>query len=257
VPVAVLAAIRRDVSWLRVRGHDQRPSTVWVLIGVSFGQAVTTAVLPYAGGLTPVHAWTAVYPLLLLLILIDVAPKYARPTGWVASKAEGRRFVPVALLVGLVSTFIVAWVTVEMTMARVREPCDPTIYYCVPDEPWQAALAPAWLGGWSAIAVATFALRLRFIAITAIAMATFGYGFWAQDVWRRINIGGAAVDPLQVAVIQVIGAAALIGAAAVIEIYEQRDRTPRELRVLRWFGAGGPPSDRSGLQTTTSEERPA
>jgi hypothetical protein len=257
VPVAVLATIRRDMSWLRARDRDQRPSIVWVLIGVSFAQAVATAVLPYTGGWAPLQAWAAVYPLLLLAILIEVVPRYARPMGWAGSKAEERRLMPILLLVGLVSTFIVAWVTAETTMARVREPCDPTIYYCVPDEPWQAALAPTWLGGWSAIAVAAFALRLRFIAITAIAMATFGYGFWAQDVWSRINIGGAAVDPLQVAVIQVIGAAALIGAAGVIEIYEQRDRTPRELRVLRWFGAGGPPSDRSGLQTTTSEEQPA
>ena len=106
---------------------------------------------------------------------------------------------------------------------------------------WQRAVGPAWFGGWSAVTLAAFALRLRFIAVAAIAMAGFGYGFWAQQVSKEIDLGATVItEPWTLLATQLVGVIALLGAAAVILIYEQRERTPEELRVLGWLGAKRP-----------------
>jgi hypothetical protein len=154
------------------------------------------------------------------------------------------------LLVTAVSIFLLMWVVADGMVAGARQPCDPTRFLCLDasSQAWEAAVGPAWFGGWSVAIVAAFALRLRFIAVGAVAMAAFGYGLWAQQVSKEIDLGATVIaEPLTLIVAQLGGVIALLGAAAVIQVYEQRERTPRELRLLGWFGAKrSPTGTRSG-----------
>jgi hypothetical protein len=248
VPLGLLAVMRRDVSWLRGRDAGERAPVAWVAIGVAAAQAVASPLLPYIDGWTPIGIWAGVYLLLILVIVMDVAPRIVRPTGWTGIKAGGRRVVPIVLLAGFTLTFLLMYAAVETTIRDARQPCDPSVFYCVdaPSDAWQGAVGPVWFGGWSTIVVGAFALRLRFIALAAVAMAAFGYGLYAQQIWREIDFGAAVVaDPLRLIVAQVAGAVALTATAAVIQIYEQRERTPEELWVLRKLGAKGTTVERS------------
>ena len=238
VPLGLLGLIRRNLSWLRRPSDEQSASIVWVVIFVSTAQAATAAFLPYVQGWTAFEAWAALYPLLLLVILLEAAPRFARPTGWTGMRARGGRAVPILLLAGLTACFLVSLLVQDAMVTS--GPCDPTVL-CVDAsaDDRAAGLGSVWFAGWSALVVIAFALRLRFIAIAAVAMASFAYGLFVQQIWREIHSRAAVVsDPATLVVAQLIGAMALVGAAAVIQIYEQRERTRQELRVLGWFGAG-------------------
>lgn len=242
VPVGLLGLIRRDAPWRDRNRNEGRPSVVWTVMGVGTAQAVTPAIVRYIDEWTAIQQWTAVYPLLLLVILIDAAAKFARPTGWVGIRASEDRRVGTLILVSLVSTFVLALRAADAMISNAPTTCDQTLYYCLeaPRQAWEAALGPLWFGTWSVIIVAMFELRLRFIALTGVSMAYIGYAFWTQDAWRKMSTGaGVVANQGEFVAVQLVGAVALIGAAALIEIYGPRERTQAESRVLRWFGASG------------------
>jgi len=241
VALGLLGLIRREAPW-RLRSDEETdlPSIVWTILGISIAQACVTALLPYTQGWSPMQAWAGAYAFLIVVVLVDLIPKFVRPTGWRGIMAAERRAVPLVILLGLVAAFTFAWVAGEAVIAATRIPCDPRTDSCVHgSDPGQAVPVPLWFGGWSVVAVLTFAARLRFIALAAVGMAAFGYGFWVQEVWREINGGATTLTDVRALIaLHVVGTLALVAAAATIEIYEPRSRHPEELRVLRWFGAG-------------------
>lgn len=243
VPLGVLAVMRRGVTWLRRDRGEETTSIVPYIIGYSAAQAVIWAVWPYLNEWTPMQLWSAVGLWFVLVTIGQAALRIVHPGRFAGIRGGRSRLESSAVLASVMSIFLFAWVLADGFVQGAREPCDPLRFYCLDasSEMWQRAAGPAWFGGWSAVTLAAFALRLRFIAVAAVAMAGFGYGFWAQQVSKEIDLGATVIaQPWTLVAMQLVGVLALLGAAGVILIYEQPERTPEELRVLSWFGGTRP-----------------
>lgn len=243
VPLGVLVVMRRGVAWFRRDTGQETTSILPYIVGYSAVQAVIWALWPYLNEWTPMQLWSAVGVWFLLVTIGQAGLRIVHPGRFAGIRAGRSRLESSAVLASVMSTFLLAWILADGIVQGAREPCDPLLFYCLDasSQMWQRAVGPAWFGGWSAVTLAAFALRLRFIAIAAVAMAGFGYGFWAQQVSKEIDLGATIItEPWTLLATQLVGVLAFLGAAAVILIYEQRERTPEELRVLGWLGAKRP-----------------
>ena len=245
---AVIVVLARRFRPARLWRSDEggRTSIVWAVIAVITCQVIVETTRPITQHWTTMQVWAALAFLTPFGVAVVSVPRLMRPEGWTGIAGRTPVLRRVALVGGALGLSLVALIGADWLIGggQMRAlACDPILPVEVcqsfqPSVPVLGGIGLAIFGTLAVLAVVNLAFDLAVVASAFVALLYVALGFWMRFPWNPMLDGTLQVaNPLLVLILDVIAAASLIAAAALIQMFREPAGSDAEHELTEWLRA--------------------